>query len=280
MISRNLCPALKADALTTLRVGGDRREEITMMAIGRQPAALRGIIARRLLARCAQAFVFAMALTAAAFPSAVRAQSGSDAIHGVTALDVAPAAAGQGVALLRRYRDGALKQPGNTGVTLLQEAGWPNRFVIYEGWKDQSAYEANEQSVHSSELRDKLKPIADAPYDRRAYHVITVGPAQEPAAPDAVYMQLHLDVFPPGIEKTLAAARAAAEAARKDEGNLRYDVVKSVKPPLSHTTFIAAWRDRKAFDAYESSAYARQFRDAVGPLLGSPFDDRLYVPIN
>ena len=23
-----------------------------------------------------------------------------------------------------------------------------------------------------------------------------------------------------------------------------------------------------------------QFRDAVGPLLGSPFDDRLYVPIN
>ena len=28
------------------------------------------------------------------------------------------------------------------------------------------------------------------------------------------------------------------------------------------------------------SAYARQFRDTVGPLLGSPFDDRLYVPIN
>ena len=24
----------------------------------------------------------------------------------------------------------------------------------------------------------------------------------------------------------------------------------------------------------------RQFRQAVGPLLGSPFDDRLYVPIN
>jgi quinol monooxygenase YgiN len=78
----------------------------------------------------------------------------------------------------------------------------------------------------------------------------------------------------------LAAAKVVAEAARKGEGNLRYDVVKSVKPPQSHTTFLAAWRDRKAFDAYESSAYARQFRDTVGPLLGSPFDDRLYVPIN
>jgi quinol monooxygenase YgiN len=280
VISRNLCSALKAEASTTLRASGDRLEETTMMAIGRQPAALRGIVARCLLVRCAPAFAFAMALAAVAAPSAVRAQSGSDAIYGVTALEVAPSAASQGVALLQHYRDGALSQPGNMGVTLLQEVGWPNRFMVYEGWKDQSAYDANEQSVHSSELRDKLKSMAAAPYDRRAYHVIAVGPAQEPAGLDAVYMQLHLDVFPAGIEKTLAAARAVADAARKDEGNLRYDVVRSVKPPQSHTTFLAVWRDRKAFDAYESSAYTRQFRDAVGPLLGSPFDDRLYVPIN
>jgi autoinducer 2-degrading protein len=265
--------------LTTLRASGDRLEETTMMAIGRQPAVLRGIVARCLLVRCAPAFAFAMVLAATA-PSAVHAQSASDAIYGVTALDVAPGAASQGVELLRHYRDGALKQSGNMGVTLLQEADWPNRFVIYEGWRDQAAYEANEQSVHSGELRDKLKTMAAAPFDRRAYHVITVGPSQEPAGPDAIYMHLHLDVFPPGIEKTLAAARAVAEAARKDAGNLRYDVVKSVKPPQSHTTFLAAWRDRKAFDAYESSAYARQFRDTVGPLLGSPFDDRLYVPVN
>jgi quinol monooxygenase YgiN len=93
-------------------------------------------------------------------------------------------------------------------------------------------------------------------------------------------MQLHLDVFPAGTEPTLAAAKVVAEAARKGEGNLRFDVVNSVKPPLSHSTLIAAWQSRKAFDAYEDSAYARQFRDVVGPLLGSPYDDRLYVPIN
>jgi len=211
--------------------------------------------------------------------SAARAQAGGDAIYGVTALDVGPGSASQGVALLRQYRDGALKQAGNMGVTLLQEVDWPNRFVIYEGWKDQSAYDANEKAAHTAEFRDKLKPIAGAPYDRREYHVIAVGPSQ-PAGADAVYMQLHLDVFPPGIEPTLAAAKAVAEAARKGEGNLRYDVVKSVKPPQSHTTFLAAWQNRKAFEAYENSAYARQFRDTVGPLLGSPFDDRLYVPIN
>jgi quinol monooxygenase YgiN len=216
-------------------------------------------------------------LVVAAGPT--RAQSGGDAVYGVTSLDVAPSAAGEGVAILKKYREAATKQAGNLGVTLLQEADWPNRFVIYEGWKDHAAYDANEKAAHTAELRDKLKPIEGAPYDRRDYQVISVGLAQA-AGSDAVYMQLHLDVFPPGIEPTLAAAKAVAEAARKGEGNLRYDIVKSIKAPTSHTTFIAAWQNRKAFDSYEMSPYARQFRDTVGPLLGSPFDDRLYRPIN
>jgi hypothetical protein len=45
----------------------------------------------------------------------------------VTALDVAPAAAAQGVALLPQYRDDALKQSANIEVRLLQEVDWPNR---------------------------------------------------------------------------------------------------------------------------------------------------------
>ena len=219
-------------------------------------------------------------MLAALAASGAWAQTTSTTIYGVTALDVAPGAASQGVALLKQYRDGALKQSGNMGVTLLQEVDWPNRFIIFDAWKDQAAYDANEQAAHAAQLRDKLKALGGAPYDRRDYHVISVGSAQPAAGSDIVYMQLHLDVFPPGIEPTLAAARAVAEAARKGEGNLRYDVVKSVKAPLSHTTLLAAWQNRKAFEAYENSAYARQFRDAVGPLLGSPFDDRLYVPIN
>ena len=251
-----------------------------MIAIDWQPAVLPCVVKRNVLAVRVLASVFAVVLLVVIAHSAGQAQSGSEAIYGVTALDVAPGAANQGMALLRQYREGALKQSGNTGVTLLQEANWPNRFVIYEAWKDQSAYDANEKAPHSAELRDKLKAAGAAPYDRRAYHAISVGPSQPAAGPGVVYLQLHLDVFPAGIDPTLAAARTVAEAARKGEGNLRYDVVRSVRPPQSHTTFLAAWRDRKAFDAYENSSYARQFRDTVGPLLGSPFDDRLYVPIN
>jgi quinol monooxygenase YgiN len=231
--------------------------------------------ARHRVVRCLLGLVFALAIG-----SAARAQAGGDAIYGVTSLDVVPGAASQGVALLKQYRDAARKQAGNQGVDLLQEVDWPNRFIIYETWKDHAAYDANEQAAHTAELRDKLKPISTSPYDRRDYSVIAVGPARAPAGSGTIYMQLHLDVFPPGIDATLAAAKQVAEAARKVDGNLRYDVVRSIKPPMSHTTLIAAWQNRKAFDDYEMSAYGRQFRDAVGPLLGSPFDDRLYVPIN
>jgi len=218
-------------------------------------------------------------LLALAGSSAAQAQAGPDAIHGVTNLDVTASAAAQGITALKQYRDAARKQAGLLAIEVLREAGAPNRFFIFETWKDQAAYDANEKSTQTAELRDKLKPIAGASADRRDYHVVSVGPARAATA-DAIYMQVHLDVFPPGLNPTLAAVKAVAEAARKGEGNLRYDVVQSVKQPLSHMTLFGAWQNRAAFDAYEMAAYGRKFRDTVGPLLGSPYDDRLYVSIN
>jgi (4S)-4-hydroxy-5-phosphonooxypentane-2,3-dione isomerase len=116
---------------------------------GRIPAPTRRFVLR---APLALAFVFTALPHGTAF-----AQAGGEAIYGVTALDVVPSAANEGVALLKQYREGGLKQPGNLGVTLLQEAGRPNRFIIYDGWKDQAAYEANDKTAHAAQLRDKLK---------------------------------------------------------------------------------------------------------------------------
>ena len=229
------------------------------------------------LARGLIGLAFLLAINA---QCAAQAQPSGGPIYGVISLDVPPGTANQGVALLKQYRDGALKQPGNMGVTLLQELDWPNRFIVYESWRDQAAYDASEKTAPATELAGKLKAMGAAPFDRRDHQVISVAPAQAATGSDVIYMQLHLDVFPPGIDQTIAAAKVAAEAARKGEGNLRFDMVKSVNAPLSHSTLIAAWQNRKAFETYENSVYARQFREAVGPLLGSPYDDRLYVPIN
>src|SRR5271170_6347254 len=113
-------------------------EETPMISVRRRATAP----SFQALARCILGFAFV--LVVAAGPAAW-AQSGTNAVYGVTSLDVAPSAAAQGVALLKQYRDATLKQAGNLGVTLLQEADWPNRFVIYEGWKDHAAMDANEK---------------------------------------------------------------------------------------------------------------------------------------
>ena len=86
--------------------------------------------------KCALGLIFLLA-TAAGF--AAQAQTGEGAIYGVTNLDVAPGATNQAIAVL--------KQAGNAGVTLLPEVGWPNRFLIYETWNDQSAYDDNEKAA-------------------------------------------------------------------------------------------------------------------------------------
>ena len=219
-------------------------------------------------------------LLATAWVSVGHAQTGDGAIYSVTSIDVPPSATSQGIALLKRYRDATLKQPGNRGVDLLQQVGWPNRFVIYETWKDKSAYEANEKSSHRTEFCNTLTSISNAPCDLHAYFVVSVGPARASAGANPIYMMLHLDVFPNQLQTGFEAAKQVAEAARKGEGNLRYDVVSEISVPTNYMTVFAAWKNRKAFDDYEMSSYARQFRNKVGPLLGSPFDDRLYTAIN
>jgi quinol monooxygenase YgiN len=201
-------------------------------------------------------------------------------IYSVTALDVTAGSAAQGVAILKQYRDATRKQPGNMGADVLQESGRPNRFVVYETWTDQAAFDANDKAAGLTELRDKLKAVADVPYDRRAYRAIAVAAAKPPAGPGAVYLQVHLDVLPPGVERTDAAAKVLAEAARKGDGNLRYDVLQSTRNPGNHHTIFAVWQSRTDFDAYEMSGSALRFRDVIGPLLGSPYDDRLYALVD
>jgi (4S)-4-hydroxy-5-phosphonooxypentane-2,3-dione isomerase len=209
----------------------------------------------------------------------VRAQTHDGAIYGVTNIDVVPSAISQGIALLKQYRAAALQQPGNQGVTLLQEVGWPNRFAIYEGWRDQAAYDANEKAAHTAEFCDKLQSISSGPCDRRDYFVISAGPAREAFVSDPIYMMLHLDVLPKKLDSIFAPGKQLAEAARLGEGNLRYDVLSGAHLPLNYMTVFAAWQNLKAFNDYEMSPYARQFRDTVGKVLGSPYDDRLYKRI-
>ena len=226
-------------------------------------------------------FVCALGLVFLAAPSGARAQQPAPPpagpIYSVTSVDVAAGADGQAIGILRQYRDAARKQPGNQGADVLSEIGAPYRFVVYESWADQAAFDANDKGAASKELADKLKAISPAPYDRRAYRGVSVAAAKAPKGPGAVYLHAHLDVLVPGIGQTQASAKQLAEASRKSSGNLRWDIVQSTRGAGNHHTVYAAWESRKDFDDFLMSPAELKFRDVIAPLLGSPYDDRLYT---
>lgn len=222
-------------------------------------------------------FAGLMFLLAASPAPHVLAQTADPSIIGVTTVNVDPGAADKTVELLQVYRAAALRQAGNGEVLVLREINWPNRFVMYESWKGQANYDDNEGSPQTLGLREALR-LLEGSIDRRNYHVISKAPPK-PAAAGALYAVLHLDVFPPGLPAKLEAGREVSATARVQDGNLRYEVTQQVNPPISHTNFLSAWTNLDAYNAYQNSKYARQFRETVGPLLGSPFDERVYEPV-
>ena len=95
---------------------------------------------------------------------------------------------------------------------------------------------------------------------------------------DALYVLTHVDVFPTYKDQAIELVKAQADAARKDDGNLRYDVVQWDGHP-NHFTLVEVWRDRKAFDTSVTTPHNKEFRDKLTPLEGALYDERLYQAV-
>jgi quinol monooxygenase YgiN len=222
-----------------------------------------------------------MALMPAAFVQAARAEGAAAAapIHTATYVEVTAAAAKDGAALLKQYRDAARKEDGNLRSEVAQELGRPNRFVVLGIWKDQAAFDAHGKSAATTAFRDKLKGIQHGPYDERIHNTLAVGANEPVTAKRAIYVVSHVDVPPPRKDECIAALNPLAEASRKGDGNMRFEVVQQTNRP-NHFTVVEAWKDRKAYDARGAAAAQKTFRDKLGPMLGALYDERIYRAID
>ena len=72
-----------------------------------------------------------------------------------------------------------------------------------------------------------------------------------------------------------AEGRRLADASRRDEGNLQFDVLQHAMR-ANHFTIVETWQNQKALDAHAAAEHTRQYRDALQPISGSPLDERLY----
>jgi quinol monooxygenase YgiN len=223
--------------------------------------------------------LLAMTLLPAAMTQMAGAQGAAAPIHVATYVEVGVASEKDGAKLLKQYRDAARKENGNMRTEVAQEIGRANRFVVLEIWKDQAAFEAHGKSAGTGTFRDKLKAIQDAPYDERIHNSLNIGPNDPVTAKRAVFVASHVDVPPPRKDELIAALNPLADASRKGDGNVRFEVVQQSSRP-NHFTVIEAWKDHKAYDARGSAGAQRAFRDKLGPMLGALYDERIYRAVD
>jgi quinol monooxygenase YgiN len=197
----------------------------------------------------------------------------SSPVYIVTYFEVAPTAAAQTAPLARQYAEASRKGDGNLSFEVFEEIGRPSRLAILEGWRDKKAYEAH--GLAAAAFRDKLQPLLVSGAGVRLFAGLSVtAPAASPGS-QAIHVLTHVDVFPAGKDQAVELVRALAEAGRKDDGNLWFDVLQQ-DGRSNHFTLSEAWRDRKTFEASVMAAHTREFRQKLTPLEGALYDERLY----
>jgi quinol monooxygenase YgiN len=102
---------------------------------------------------------------------------------------------------------------------------------------------------------------------------------QTARAQDAAYVVSYFETTPAAQNEAAALARAFGETSRKDEGNLRFDVLQRIGQP-NHFSIIEAWKDPTAQAAHAAATHTKQFREKLQPLLRSPYDERPHAALN
>jgi quinol monooxygenase YgiN len=199
-------------------------------------------------------------------------------VYIVTYFDVAPTSTQQSTALAREFADASRKEDSNAGFEAFEEIGRPSRFATLEIWRDKKAADAHNASTIAAGFRNKLQPLMIGGFGARPHGGLSVAAPKGHLPADALYVLTHVDVFPTYKDQAIELVKAQAEAARKDDGNFRYDVVQWDGHP-NHFTLVEVWRDRKAFDANVTAPHNKEFRDKLTPLEGALYDERLYQAV-
>jgi quinol monooxygenase YgiN len=218
--------------------------------------------------------MFGMAVLAAA-ATAQQAQAQDAAVYVVTYVDVMPDKVADGATLLKQYRDASRKEDGSARVEVLQEIGRQNRFAVIEVWKDKAARDAHAGAASTAQFHDKLKPIANAPYDERINGGLYVGAVQGNTAQGAIYAVTHVDVVPTSKDACMALLKDMRADTPKDAGNERYDVLQQASRP-NHFTVVETWADRRTLESHAMAGHTRGFREKLAPMAGALYDERFY----
>jgi quinol monooxygenase YgiN len=95
------------------------------------------------------------------------------------------------------------------------------------------------------------------------------------SAQDRLYVVTYIDLMPQFADDGSKVLQQYASDCRKEKGVVRFELFHDIGRK-NHFTMVGAWENRAAFDAHLAADHTTQFREKLQPMLGSPFDERLY----
>jgi quinol monooxygenase YgiN len=90
-----------------------------------------------------------------------------------------------------------------------------------------------------------------------------------------VVVVTHVDVDPQNVPVAEPLLVTFVEDSRNDPGVKSFTLITQ-DPTTNHFQLIEVFRDMRAFDAHVSAQHTITFRTNLQPLLGAPYDERLY----
>jgi quinol monooxygenase YgiN len=102
--------------------------------------------------------------------------------------------------------------------------------------------------------------------------------AQAPAPvthPGEVYIAIYVEVLPGAVGPAVAALKQYRDAARRESGNQRAEVVQETNRP-NRFAVMTIWSNQDAWEAHNKAAAATEMRGKIGPIQTAPNDERVH----
>ena len=198
----------------------------------------------------------------------------SAAAYSVAYVDILPASRTAAITAIKQYRDASRKDDGFQQIEFFEQAGRPAHFCIMETWSNSKDLDTHAASANAKDFRNKIDSMRLSDYDQRPYKTLSLGTAQNDRGSRGIFVITHVDIGGQGTNAT-DFLRKLAEASRKEEGNLRFDVLQHAMR-ANHFTVIEEWQTAKTIETHAAATHTKEYRNSLGPIAGSPLDERLY----
>jgi quinol monooxygenase YgiN len=91
---------------------------------------------------------------------------------------------------------------------------------------------------------------------------------------NAIFLATYVDVMPNSVDAAERLLDRYREASRKDDGNLRFQVLEEISRP-NRFAIVEAWKDKAALDAHVAADHTRAFREKLRAIQNAPYDERV-----